>query len=211
MATLDHLVYATDDLDRTVSHLTALLGVRPSVGGRHVGWGTRNELLSFGDGTYFEIIGPDLSQPEPDGPRPFDVDRIVGERLVAWAVAVRDIDDVVASAKARGYDPGSANAMQRATADGQTLAWRLTTPPLEEFGGCVPFLLDWGVLLGSPLHPSSTATPGVRLIGLRAAHPEPQRVQHALAALDVVFDVERSDTARLIADLETPTGRITLS
>ncbi len=45
---LDHLVYATPDLDATVAELERRLGVRAAVGGRHPGLGTRNRLVGLG-------------------------------------------------------------------------------------------------------------------------------------------------------------------
>ena len=81
---IDHLVYATDDLERTVASFTDRFRVAPTPGGRHLGWGTRNELVGPGDGAYLELVGPDRGQHDPDGPRPFGIDDLVGERLITW-------------------------------------------------------------------------------------------------------------------------------
>ena len=71
---IDHLVLATDDLERTVATISDGWGVTPTPGGAHVGHGTRNELVAIGDGAYLEIIGPDLAQADHTGARPFGVD-----------------------------------------------------------------------------------------------------------------------------------------
>ncbi|MFI6770118.1 VOC family protein [Streptomyces sp. NPDC050355] len=175
-AVLDHLVYATPDLEATVAEVCELTGVRPVRGGSHPGRGTRNELLGLGGGAYFEIIGPDPEQPAPDGPRWFGVDALTGPRLVTWAVRVTGIAARVAAARARGYDPGDPVAMARRTPDGGRIAWQLTSPG----EGLTPFLLDWG----ETPHPSR-ALPVVPLVSLGATHPEPAAARDELAALGV--------------------------
>ena len=53
---LDHLVYATPDLDATCLDLENRLGVRPSSGGQHPGRGTRNALISIRPKAYLEAV-----------------------------------------------------------------------------------------------------------------------------------------------------------
>ncbi|WP_407553765.1 VOC family protein [Streptomyces sp. Pv4-95] len=176
-AVLDHLVYATPDLDRTVAEVAELTGVRPAPGGSHPGRGTRNHLLGLGGGAYFEIIGPDPEQPAPDGPRWFGIDALSGPELVTWAVRVTGIASSVAHARAHGYDPGDAVAMSRRAPDGGRIAWRLTPPCAG--GGRTPFLLDWG----DTQHPSDAPLPELPLVSLTASDPEPDAVAGRLAAL----------------------------
>lgn len=95
---IDHLVYATPDLNATVNALEAQLGVRPSVGGQHPVLGTRNALLSLGPRMYLEIVGPDPQQPSPDGPRWFRIDTLTEPTLVTWCAAATELESLRARA-----------------------------------------------------------------------------------------------------------------
>ena len=191
---------ACDDLERD-------WGVRPQPGGSHPGRGTHNALLDLGDGCYLEVIGPDPGQPKPARPRPFGVDGLTGPRLVTWAAQAPDIDDRVARARQRGFDPGPVAVMSRTRPDGLRLEWKLTAIDEPVAGGVVPFLIDWG---DTP-HPTATLTGGCRLGRLRAEHPDPDLVRAALAALGLPLEVRFGSYPRLVAFIETPRGPRELS
>jgi hypothetical protein len=54
-AQIDHVILGIDDLDRGVKAFEAATGVKPVYGGKHPG-GTRNALVSLGDGIYLEQL-----------------------------------------------------------------------------------------------------------------------------------------------------------
>jgi len=201
-AAIDHIVYATPDLEATVATIFDTWGVRPTTGGSHDGLGTRNALLSLGAGAYLEVVGPDPDQPDPPGARPFGVDDLEEARVVTWAARVPDIDLWVAWARTRGFDPGDAVSMQRTTPSGDVLRWRLTFPLPGD--GVVPFLIEW-----PGLTPAATSATGCALMSLGLSHDDPaiagRIAEHALA-------VDVSPGAPLItATILTPNGVVSIN
>jgi hypothetical protein len=201
---VDHLVYATPDLDTSIRDLERLLGVRASVGGQHLGRGTRNALIAIGERAYLEIIGPDPDQPAPNGPRWFNVDAIDTPRIVTWAAHGTDLPRLV---ETRSVPLGAVVRGSRLRQDGVTLAWQLTDPSAMLGDGLVPFFIDWGM---SP-HPSSTATRGPRLIALRAEHPSPPDVSAQLDALGIPLELGRAKQPAIIATFDGPGGTIEIT
>ncbi len=202
-AQLDHLVFAAPDLESAVGELEERLGVRASAGGSHPGFGTRNCLLSLSDRAYMEVIGPDPEQSQPDFPRAFGIDDLVGPRLVTWAIGEPDLEGRVASALAAGYDPGHIFPMSRRSPSG-LIEWRLARRREILGEGVVPFLIDWGTTPS----PALSAQKGCTLLDLRGEHPEPVEVREMLATLDVVMTVAAAPEPALIATLATPRGEI---
>ncbi len=206
---IDHLVYATDDLARTVASLTERLGVVPTPGGRHLGRGTRNELVALGGGAYLEIIGPDLEQRHHEGPMPFAIEHLDGERLVSWcARPAGDLNHVVRVLAAADGEPGDVADMWRARPDGQLLSWRLTTPSVDHHLGPMPFLIDW---LDSD-HPTVTLRHPVELRSLVLHSPDHRHLARLLAILgdDSRIELEAGEPS-ITAVLATPAGEVVLS
>jgi catechol 2,3-dioxygenase-like lactoylglutathione lyase family enzyme len=93
---IDHVIYATADLDAAAARVEAVLGVAARGGGRHDRIGTHNRIVPLGGG-YLELLA--VADPgEADG---WDLGRAVtariaaaGEGLMGWAVAVDDVGRV---------------------------------------------------------------------------------------------------------------------
>jgi hypothetical protein len=206
---IDHLVYGTPDLAASVEELNGRFGITLTPGGQHVGLGTRNYLADLGGWAFLEVIGPDPDQPEPAGPRPFGVGRLTEPRLLTWAVAVHNLDEVVASARQQGHPVGSVTPMSRARPSGELLSWRLAVPPDgENLDGLVPFLIDWA---DCP-HPAESAAKGLRLTSFTGRHPDPATLQHRLDGIGAAgLLAVREGKPGLEAELDTPAGPITLS
>ncbi len=203
---VDHLVYAAPALDAAVSDLERRLGVRATPGGQHPGEGTRNALIPLGSAVYLEIVAPDPSQPSPPRPRWFGIDTLAAPRLATWAAKGTRLDELVVTAERVGLSLGPVRAGSRHRPDGTILTWQLTDPLTVVGDGVVPFFIDWGT---SP-HPAGAGPREIALVGLRAEHPDGDRIGAQLLQLGVDLEVSVGPDPALIATLETPRGRLEL-
>jgi hypothetical protein len=206
LAAVDHLVYATPDLQLGIDRIEKLLGVRASPGGQHPGRGTRNALISLGAGAYLEIIGPDPEQPAPAQARPFGIDDLEEPRLVAWAAKGTGLEQLARDAARGGVTLGEVISGSRRRTDGVVLSWRYTDPRTVVADGIVPFFIDWG----KTPHPAASAARGASLVARRAEHPDAPRVQTARGRLGVDLTVRQGPRAALIAVVSGPRGRVEL-
>lgn len=156
LSRVDHVVYATPDLNRGVEEIEKLLGVRAIAGGQHPGRGTRNALIALGPAAYLEIIAPDPEQPSPKEPRPFGLDELKESRLVAWCAKGRDLEHLRRDALRKGVRLGEVRSGSRLRPDGVQLWWQFTDPTVLVADGIVPFFIDWG----ESSHPAHTACTG---------------------------------------------------
>jgi len=224
---LDHVVYATPDPDASVKALAERFGTEPVPGGAHPGWGTRNALIGLGTGVYLEIIGPDPTQPDPEGARSFLIDDLTEPQLVTWAYRHPDPeslqDRLDAALRNKLGDQNirlsPVRAMSRARPDGSTLRWRLSDPMALPDGGIFPFVIDWGT---TP-HPSTTLPNECKLLELVVSHPDADTLRPVLDAfrpllnksdgdISIVTDISIVEVAEpgIRARLETPNGEIDL-
>lgn len=201
---IDHLVFVAEDLEAGIDHLEALLGVRPALGGRHPDFGTHNALLSLGPDCYLELLAPDPTLPAPDRGRLTDVWGAQAGGLFTWVLRSPDIESL---ATASASPLGAVSPCSRLKPDGSWLSWKLSDPFVGRIGGAVPFLINWGE---SP-HPAQSAPSGCTLQSLRVCHPEPERIRRTLDSLSFTLSVERAPIPALMAELETPKGRVVLS
>jgi hypothetical protein len=206
LSRVDHLVYATGNLQTGIDTIERLLGVRAVAGGPHPGGGTRNALVGLGPSTYLEIVGRDPEQPEPRQPRPFGIDHLTQPALVAWVANGTALERLVVQAARGGVQLGEVISGNRRRPDGVLLAWRYTNPAIVEADRLVPYFIDWG---SSP-HPSRMAAPGARLVDLRAEHPDPARVGRMLGQLGLALPVRKGPRATIVATIDGLKGRVEL-
>jgi hypothetical protein len=199
---LDHIMYATPDLEAGIAEIARLTGVTAVAGGSHPGQGTRNALLSLGDDQYLEIIAPDPAQ---------RLTGTLGAQLIergragirGWAVATNDLAAPHATAARLTLAPQPIIDMTRTTPDGVRLDWQLFTlrgNPL------LPFFIDWK---GSP-HPARNAPSGCRLSAFRLCATDVSATRALLSAFEINVEVLQGQ-AGFSAQLQTPRGAAELS
>jgi catechol 2,3-dioxygenase-like lactoylglutathione lyase family enzyme len=211
VAVPDHLVLAARDLDAGAAWLEQHLGVALVAGGKHERMGTHNRLLSLGERFYLELIAIDPQAPSPGRPRWFGLDSLEAfpedrPRLIHWVARSEDIEaDASASVEALG----NILPMQRGD-----YRWRMTVPPDGHLpgDGLVPTLIQWDV----PFHPAERLPDaGCRLMKLECFHPQPARIQNALARLGLSSQLDVhpgavDEPVQLVAYVRTPLGLIEL-
>jgi hypothetical protein len=203
---VDHLIYATANLERGIAEIEALLGVRPMPGGKHPAWGTRNALVALGPSSYLEIIAPDPDHVPSSGVYPFGLGTLQRSRLVGWAAKGTQLEKLRESAARHGVELGNVLAGSRQLPGGALLTWQITDLHRVVADGVVPFFIDWG----ESLHPAKGAPPGATLADLRAEHPDAGRVRGSLGALELNFPVAVGPTPALLAQVDCPRGRVVL-
>ncbi len=206
---VDHLLLGVSDLDRGIAYIEQQTGVRARVGGSHPGVGTRNALLSLGGRQYLEIIAPDPSQSSFGFQ--IDIRRLGAPKLVTWAAATTDLDDVVARARAADFGVFGPRDGSRVTPDGVTLRWRSAgiRGSLEEGDvDVMPFFIQWSA---DSVHPSEDAPQGCRLVAFELQHPDPSKVKDTLRRFGIDADPSAAPQATMKATLDTPRGRVVLS
>lgn len=93
---VDHVIYATADLDRAAAMVEAELGLDVLAGGRHEGLGTHNRIVPLGDG-YLELLAvcdeEEAAHSALGSALSAHLEEM-GEGLMSWAVGVGDVQAV---------------------------------------------------------------------------------------------------------------------
>ncbi|HEY4133477.1 MAG TPA: VOC family protein [Gemmatimonadaceae bacterium] len=206
LAPIDHLVYATADLESGMRAVEELTGIAPTRGGQHPGRGTRNALVALGDDVYLEIVAPDPAQDAPPAGRWLGVDAVSDARLTTWAAKGSGLTELRRSALEHAVPLGEVKSSGRRRADGVLLSWQLTEPEPLVADGVIPFFIDWGE---SP-HPARTAAQGVSLIEFRIEHPHVDAIKQMLAALGLDVEVVHAEQPGLVAVIQGRNGVVEL-
>jgi hypothetical protein len=91
---IDHVIYATADLDDAAARVESELGLSVVPGGRHEGHGTHNRIVPLGGG-YLELMAVADPQEAADSPMGSAVQARLseqGEGLFAWVIALDGVE-----------------------------------------------------------------------------------------------------------------------
>lgn len=184
---IDHVIWATADLDATAARLQAEHGLRAGGGGRHAGHGTHNRIVALGGG-YLELVAiadADEAQGSPFG-------RAIAtapEGLFGWAAAVADLEAHAArlAVATTRIERDGMHARLAGVAEALAQPWLpflIERPPgvadpgaIAAASGGIAWLelcgdesTLWGWIGGAslPLRIAADGRPGIRAVGLRS-------------------------------------------
>ena len=154
--TLDHIVIAGSNLEQDIKDFEQCLKTKPTLGGSHPTWGTRNALVGvLNSKTYIELLCPDPGRENCLGNQMLTMHGN-GMALTPYhyAIRTRDLAGVTAKALALGMQPLKIQNMNRTTPNGKTVKCKVLFIRGHQLGGLMPFFIDWGS--SSSSHPSDT-------------------------------------------------------
>jgi Glyoxalase-like domain len=178
--------------------------VRAAAGGKHPDLGTRNAIAPLGRRCFLELIAPDPTL--RPGALARQLAAMATPRLIMWAARTPSAAETAARAKAEGYRATVVEG-HRTRPDGGVVSWTNVFVADHGGGALVPFFIEWH----GDSHPADDGPSGLRLHALRGETPEAEGLKAVLEALDVRLPVRKAPTARLVAVLDTPRGRIELT
>jgi hypothetical protein len=118
---IDHIVILVRDLDQAAADY-ARAGFTVTPGGTHAAGTTHNALISFGDGTYFELIA--FFEPEQPQEHRWWTRLADGEGLIDYALLSDDLNHDADELRGRDLAIEGPADGGRTRPDGQRIAWR---------------------------------------------------------------------------------------
>jgi hypothetical protein len=203
---VDHVIVGVSNLEAGIRDFEQLTGVRAAPGGAHPGQGTRNALLSLGEGVYLELYAPNPDEPIVS-PAVAELQALTRLAPMGWAVSTTDVDGLRSFYQRRGLPLSVPEPGSRLRPDGTLLRW--VTFGVETIDHpLAPFFIRWEQ---QALHPSRTSPSGCRLLSISLRDPAPASLAAAARPLRLPIRVGRGLDKRLEVRLACPRGTITLS
>jgi hypothetical protein len=188
---VDHILLGAPNLDAGMAAFEKATGVKPARGGTHPGRGTRNALVSLGNGTYLEIIAPQ-EQPDATTDMVKQLQALSSPKLIAWAERVDAASARDALAR-EGFTLTESQPGSRVTPSGARLDWTtfdIVTPHIS----AAPFFIEWGK---TTTHPSITSPSGCTMAAFEVTDPNADALNRMLKATGMSMRVQSADRSRL--------------
>jgi catechol 2,3-dioxygenase-like lactoylglutathione lyase family enzyme len=136
---VDHIVFAVEDLAVATADLQGLLGREPSWKGEHPGYGTANVLFRF-EKIYVELLAAVGEGQVADSVR----EHLESHGEGVFAIALRTADALSCAEALRGQGLSPSDPMQGsgAAADGRERRWQSVFLPADETRGVHVFVIE---------------------------------------------------------------------
>jgi hypothetical protein len=208
MTAIDHIIWATPDLDGCTKAFARMTGVEPRFGGSHPGLGSRNALLSLGPKLYLEIIGPDPAQDLTDTYGGVFA-KLSAPGIFTAAARSEDLGTTQERMAQSGLKTPGPFTMGRKLPNGGMLSWRIMAhAPGGPHGWEFPFFIDWGSV---PAHPADDSPKGCTLKRFTALGPDPAALERAYRAVGLDTAVARAMRPGFETVIATPRGDVVLN
>jgi hypothetical protein len=185
MAAIDHIIWATPDLDgcvKSFARMTAKL--------------------------YLEIIGPDPAQDLTDTYGGVFA-KLSAPGMFTLAARSDDLASTQRTLAEVGLKSPPPFEMGRKLPNGGSLSWRIMAHgPDSVHGWEFPFFIDWGSV---PVHPAEDSPKGCSIKHLLAFAPDAARLERAYGAVGLDVTVRRAMRPAVEVLLDTPQGKVVLN
>src|ERR1700730_1249805 len=197
---IDHVVIGVANLEAGMAAFERATGVAPQPGGAHVGRGTRNALVSLGNGSYLEIVAPQV-RPDAVTDRVKGLQALTAPKIIGWVERVRAASIARAALEGEGFTLTPPLAGSRVTPAGLLLEWTrfsIVSPQIV----VPPSFIEWGK---NTVHPSQTSARGCAIRAFEVVNPKADVLNHALKTAGISLRAVFGDRARIRLALQCGT------
>lgn len=135
--TLDHVMFAWDDLDE-ITDIFAQCGLVPDYGGVHGNQPTEMAMLGFEDGSYLELIAPTNPEEPPQG----WPEQMFSAGPCRWCLEVEDLNTELIRLEEAGATVREPEKQSRERRDGTVIEYESGAYGTAERGWPFPFLIQ---------------------------------------------------------------------
>lgn len=199
---LDHVIWAVPDLEDYVARFEKITSIKPVYGGKHTNGVTENYLVSLGECTYLEILGPQegvTKEQLGDMASQFTREHIVG---FAFGADLDNPPELLSTVTLGDRREGG-----RAKPDGSLLSW--VTQPLPDFDfgpDRFQFVIKWT----SEPHPAATSPKGAEIMRLTIANPQVTGLRELVEGNRLPIVLQPSGVPNIWLTINTPNGSMIL-